>query len=1311
MKPKLTLEQFLEIRKQLTDLEKEKNQEESVYEEQIKEIKNKYKWHPYYDMESELEPIKKMIDKIEENYYYKTISIQSVLLNYDLSDIPFGAWKNFIFYGDDNHFIDFSNTNANLDFSIITVCNCKDYNFKNCNVKNIEEIYGLTANSFDEKVINSNPDLFLSGFSEDFRKKYFDLNVTLDDLSKLSDDEIDKLNPDLDEHMESNGLMYHLFFDLLGLKKIVELYRYSKEECIDVLELASKSRYTKEICELISNTDIINVKNTCYNYLRNKMLYSKDYIYLEGYTQQFINENEDIFLIGLNIPDEVKERFFFKELKINDFVSYPLMFQNMPLDYFLDENNEKISKIIGFIRKNYGVGEFQKLIQKHKNIFLYLEQNNKFDRLLDFLVKRSDLEKDFKNIIRCYLSAYHCDNQGLKDIDWLTSMQFQYKNIELDKLTENADMLNAINDNNVVFKLDKDMAWIMHFLGNGESSNLLCMKIIAEYAKISNKEIKKVYKNYIIDHFDDINNKKASATVNMITEVLSRLGYSNANEIRAYSGTIATQLLNSDDPLGNLNKIENVFLRNNLPLCGKMFLYFKILYPSFSNVKHNTLTFDKKSRVAPSFKDDSLPDVGFNATNEEKRSIITFNDLLRISYRSNERSLIEYIDNIELGNKLFIELQNNGFDTTKLSDEERKVLEIFASHLEVLSQNFQQLKKTNISLNKLSLEEKLKLFNSEFKETSRYDLKDRIVRSFCYYAGIKSFDELKQLTEESFKEQEERINKFLEELEKNNGKFVLQEGDFVRGIGELEALSGSIGTGNFSKEHLGLFLSKSDSDTTPLDIDITLVTGGNSIYNAIKGTPTGFGFGNVYFVIKKGNPNFYISRDENGNLTGEKYDPKKVELFGTKVDNRGYITHWGARTGVSLVDIDCILYKKSLKIDDANPYDENGNVNYENDNNNYDFELAAIKYEIAKHGYYIPIIDFSGELIYTKDEFKKLREKMQGLSYFKENNYKLSDKLITPEVEEIANTINEDTKKDILEKRLKINAVLNEVLQEMGLDLKTQISNDLTEGSVELIDTGSTGRETNVPYDGDFDLYMRIDAKIIRDYEMFKNFKNKIMEKLNQYDIKEFKLTSTGDFRIKKIQLDDDTVVDIDISFGVKTNKVSYSSDLCLKDRLETIKKLYPDQYKYVIANIVQAKSFLKDDKVNAYKSRRSDPGQGGLGGIGVENWILQNGGSFLQASYSFVNNAFDKSGKLIPFNEFIKKYEIWDFGENHFSARDESKSNYNSSDEDEKSTYLYDNFVSKNMNEAGYKKMANALKEYLIMKENEQKIDEIIKR
>ena len=105
---------------------------------------------------------------------------------------------------------------------------------------------------------------------------------------------------------------------------------------------------------------------------------------------------------------------------------------------------------------------------------------------------------------------------------------------------------------------------------------------------------------------------------------------------------------------------------------------------------------------------------------------------------------------------------------------------------------------------------------------------------------------------------------------------------------------------------------------------------------------------------------------------------------------------------------------------------------------------------------------------------------------------------------------------------------------------------------------------------------------------------------------------------------------------------------------------------------MVFAKRFLKS--IHAYKPDRSDRTQGGLGGVGVENWILQNGGSFLAATRSFMETANECGDDL---DAFRGKYAIFDYGQNHQGGGN-------------------DNFVVRNLNQVGYDKMREALAEYL---------------
>ena len=1112
---------------------------------------------------------------------------------------------------------------------------------------------------------------------------------------------------------------YENFYEFLGSKTDYDsLMDFITDYC-DVFDIIFKQENISNYSINFSTEDNIDTIKDKIDEMLKKIIIEEKTPYPEHMPERIIKKNPSMFL-DINAPQELKKAFYDRTISSSFIKSNPdykeylssidleLLFPYMPIHYSLpnnDPNSRMRSSRPGHSKQMNIVEALEQNLGKEKafDIMLeygdYLEKVFEYDRLSRFACGYSFTEEDFlrqfdqviyTNILEVNKNYDESMPDHFKnsyptmfldsDTPSIIKEKFYNKDLSLEYINNNPELLNYFKNTNIGFGFEEG-AWLSQLFSSYdmERANGYRLKVLDQYLKINNSRMKDLFVDYIIRQ----GNKLDVDKIDVVAEVLSKLEYSNSLELSSFKLPLANQLLDTDDPLGNLDKIESIFLRNNLPLCGKMYLCFQTLYPNMSEI--SKFDFSSDSRVAPQLKDDTLPNFVFNTNSDKRRLIIIFNDLLRASYRSNERSLVEYLNIIKEGNDLYIKLQNNNYDISQLSDKEKEVLEVFVSHLEVLYQNTQKGKLEELKIKDLPLEGKLKVLCEEFKPSESYDLKDRIVRSFCYLAGVRSFDELEKLINDSYVEQKTRISKNLKEL--NGGPFKFEEGDIVRGIGFIDALSSSLNTGNFSKEHLGVFMGTSDSDTTPLDVDLTLVTKTDNIYNAIEGTPTGFGFGNIFVIIKKDNSNFYVSRDRYGTLTKAKYDPKRVEIFGTATAKGGYETHWGARTGFSLADIDYILFKERKQIDEKHPYDEEGNVNYlplsEEEEKQFRYELPAVKFEIARNGYYIPVIDFSGKVIFTEKEYEELREKMQGLSYYNVDDYKISEELVTPEVEEIVSTITEDAVNSTNTKRSEITSIVKEVLDEMGLTIKYKMDGDLSPKSVELIDTGSTGRNTNVPYDGDFDFYMRLDAEIMRNPSALSDFKNRLEEKFKEHNIQECFYTSRGDLRIKDLELDTGDKVDIDISFGVKTNKVKYSSDECLKDRLSTIKKLYPDKYEYVVANIILGKKFFKLPEVDAYKPRRTDENQGGLGGIGIENWILQNGGSFIQACRSFVNAAInEETGEMKSFEDFKKGYQIWDFGENHFSARN--------------GYYLYDNFVENNMNETGYKKMVTAMKNYL---------------
>ena len=372
-------------------------------------------------------------------------------------------------------------------------------------------------------------------------------------------------------------------------------------------------------------------------------------------------------------------------------------------------------------------------------------------------------------------------------------------------------------------------------------------------------------------------------------------------------------------------------------------------------------------------------------------------------------------------------------------------------------------------------------------------------------------------------------------------------------------------------------------------------------------------------------------------------DVTKPEAFYVGVADTNSSHHYGVRTGFGSTEIDYIVVKE---------YDE------------------RIGLEIALNGFYIPVCNEDGKVLFTPEDYDLLRSKMSGLKYYGEDKYKVSETLHIPGVDNYLNTLvsKEETNKV---NKGKIKAIISKALADIGLTLKETIDKDLSPGTVELIGTGSSERNTDLSGIADMDFLLRLDRNIVSN-EIELNKVRKILALRFGKELEEV-VNSEGNLNLRNVAIDG-VRIDIDISMAKKTDEIEYSTEMALNDRLAVIRVQEPTLYNYVIANILLAKQVMKEHDV--YKPNRGVEPQGGLGGVGIENWILQHGGSFMDASKSFLEASEGKS-----FEEFKKCYQVWDFGENHLAAR--------------RGVYIHDNFVKNNMTEEGYEKMKNALLEY----------------
>ena len=732
---------------------------------------------------------------------------------------------------------------------------------------------------------------------------------------------------------------------------------------------------------------------------------------------------------------------------------------------------------------------------------------------------------------------------------------------------------------------------------NGEES-------VGIYSLLEKGEMREIFKDFAIQYCDKVPKER----LKIAPDVLYRLHDSNSYEMGASASKLAMQLLPLDPDNDNklyerIEKIEDIFLRNNLPYVGKVFSTFRILHPpeQFS-------TGELYLSMRGALKD--LPDQGVRS-----REAVLWNDVLKATIGSNNRNLIEYLKNLE-------------------KDE----------HLEVLADNTAKARETGEN-------------PDAFAPTKRYTMADRIIRSFAYGLGYETFEQFKQAVENIPKQADARNRERLK-----NNDFSLGKGDLVKST-SIEYLGAILQNGAVSKEFLN---GQAESDSTPLDSDCGMFEEDfATISEAIdhKNTTNAFGAMHCILVFKSDES---TGRNRFQNEGEGPYDPTKYEIW-----NNGGENH-GIRVGIPSSEIDFIVY------DDLGNPDNYGNLN-------------QIKFEIARNGFFIPIVDKNtGKPVFSEEEYENIRRKMSGLKEYGAGDYvplpneQLQIKSIEVEVPDMANiTIPstaeliasaKDNERETDEKRNAIiNQILKPVLAEYGFEFKPSIDGDISEGTAEVIDTGSTGRYSNAPKDGDFDFMMKLDLQFFRDSEKFNDFRNKLLERMGATTPEEQgKALANGNIRIKNVKLESlDEPVDIDITFTHKTNKVQFSTDMALKEYYDSMP---PEVREQVVANVLFAKKYLKAKKV--YKRQQSDQDQGGLGGVGVENWIIQNGGSFIAAAKEFMAVA----EQCESFEEFKSKYAIWDFGENHMI----------------RGVVSHDNFVVHNMNAYGYKKMKDALKEFL---------------
>ena len=749
---------------------------------------------------------------------------------------------------------------------------------------------------------------------------------------------------------------------------------------------------------------------------------------------------------------------------------------------------------------------------------------------------------------------------------------------------------------------------------------------------------------------------------------------------------MAVATMKREEAIALIEDTERLFSKDSIPDFVKIYKFYENVVERKQGVLSRALR--KNSGLSPELQQSGSEKAGMR---------IIFSDLLNISLKSNNKSLKNFIDLLENGNETYVKYLTTGKNLDSLTQEERDVLRKYADTLYTIydeslvskhdiKRTGKKIKNSKDYMKTLDDLTKRYIGNAFPRDLSNEVLKTIVGRMDELLAGKRSLEEFRTYMEEFNAKSNERHM----ELEKT--KLVLEPGDLVKGVGNAtQFLQSLFSNGIRAGEFLGV---STHTDATPLDSDHSLILPENvrSTLNDTIGTLAASSYGDFYLVIKKNPDKIYFTRDDpeyvfksepapeyqsklgknadrqaiknriNNRINGTFEEPK-VEAFSSHVVGRD---HYGIRTGMAITDVDYIV---------VSSYDK------------------RIGYELAMNGTFVPVVNkYTNEVIFGIDDYNKIREQMQGMPYYGTKKFEVDKSAYIPSVEEkVAQLFPDgDVKESISEKDAKTKReaverkVRNAILEKLGLGFARKITGDVTPGFIEFIDTGSTGRGTNLPGDGDFDFSVKIDRDILDNPQRLGELKSVLREEIAvKSDHPESKLDEfSGNFRYKKVQIEGvEMPLDIDITFMQKTEEINYSTDMAVRERLEELKMNDPEGYKRVIANIVLAKEMLKKEGI--YKKSSSDGATiyGGFGGVGVENWILQNGGSFIKAMQTFL----EASKKVQNFNEFMEIYPIFDFGQNHMAKG-----------------YSHDSFI-RGLTASGYTQMQSKFKEFIKQLEPEK--------
>jgi len=760
--------------------------------------------------------------------------------------------------------------------------------------------------------------------------------------------------------------------------------------------------------------------------------------------------------------------------------------------------------------------------------------------------------------------------------------------------------------------------------GLSETIELVQALLTPEDAAISKSDLERIFDFLIKQH---LNSLFYSARDRFMREgirpdvmrLFDRIAQSPSQAMQRIKFSLSMAIAHSENPMQKLEEIERIFTGYNLPDVGKMLKVFEALF----------IDGREGMRMGAQVRLAGISKRGMRMT--------AYRELVRIHIDSNNASLRTYLESIQSAAPLLDIVDAQGVDA--LDEYQMTEFLRFCKKMQTLYDQSLLGRTDDHQVGEIARESALKQYE-QLRESigvkEGQSTIGRLERMFLRPAGFESIQDALERMDEARQSADARGRQFAHDIEMGNYQY--GEGSFIKAFFP-DVLRSMLSSGCVAREFLGAAVQE---DLTPLNTD--LVEASATLHEDLVWLRA---YGEVGLLVRDRGQFARTDKGEKLPLFGRRAAKQlgKYELFTTGVVSSEH--HVGISTGIASSEIDALVISPAVTRE----------------------KEKSLFMDTVMAGWYIPIIDTNESLLYTPAQFDEARARfLQGLPEMGGGPFVFADmpgsRKHTENIDQIMREKREDRERSRQIRDL-VMGQLHAQLSEIGVSWRENPEEMLF--GADLHETGSMSRATNRPKDYDFDYALRLD---LPDYENREALQDKISKILRTFGGAPQSGDRVGQLRFVDVKIPGlDFPVGIDLAFTLKAETPEFSSHQAVSDRLKSILATHGEEaYERVVANILFAKQFLTTHGI--YKKLKH-----GLGGIGVENWILSHGGDFLSAAKAFVQASSDK-GRRKDFDEFRRSYSIIDPGIDIKSS-------------------THDDFVA-HLNKESYLKMCEVLGNYL---------------